>query len=119
MTENMTPELSTLLLDRLRHRAERLASVAAVPGIPLAIVALMAEHVTATAMVLCGDEMSKRIYSRLMSSLRDAHGICVCGGALTHGEPLCATCTKEFDDMDAEADRLAMMARAPEGSVPS
>lgn len=104
MSDKMTPQLRADLQERLRHRAERLARITAVPGCHSAVIALMAEHVTATAMLLCGDDMAKRLFGRVISRLRDDHGICVCGNANTLGKPLCAACDQEMSAIDVELD---------------
>lgn len=54
MPDKLTPELEAHLRELIHHRAERLAKVAALPSCPVGILALMAEHVTHTAMLLCG-----------------------------------------------------------------
>lgn len=111
----MTSELRDDLQQRLKHRADRLARVAAIPGCPLPVLALMAEHVTATAMLLCGDEMARKLFDRVLTGLRDGHGICICGNALTHGKPLCAACEKEMVDFDLEMDRSEALQRPTKG----
>lgn len=113
--DEMTPELRANLQERMRHRADRLARIAALPSCPLPVIALMAEHVTATAMLLCGEDMARRMFNRVVSGLRDGHGICVCGNALTHGLPLCAGCEKEMADVDKEMDQVAAMYRPIKG----
>lgn len=111
----MTPELRAVLQERIRHRAERLARVAAMPHCPDPVLALMAEHVTATAMLLCGEDMAKRLFDRVVSGLRDGHGICICGKAHTFGKPLCVACEREMEDLDKELDQIEVMQRETKG----
>ncbi len=111
----MTPELRAQLQERLQDRAERLAKVAAIPGCPLPVLALMAEHVTTTAMLLFGDEMARKLFDRVVSGLRDGAGICICGEALTHGQPLCEKCDKELAAVDIEIDQFEAMDRPVKG----
>lgn len=105
----MTKELRDRLQERLKHRSERLARVAALPSSPLPILALMAEHVTATSMLLFGDEMARKLFDRVISGLRNGEGVCICGEDVNAPEQvLCVACMKEMEDLDAELDAVEL-----------
>jgi hypothetical protein len=110
----MAPELEQRLRVRLQARAERLATIAAMPHAPTVVVALMAEHVVTTAILLCGDKFANAVFTKLIINLREANGICMCGNGLkAEGEPLCQPCIDEVDKHDREADEhLALHAPA-------
>ena len=77
--EPMDPELRAQLLDRLSHRAARLAKCTSVshPAHTIDnVIAMMAGSVARTAMVLLGPAFSREMFDWLFDSTVEDHGIC-------------------------------------------
>ena len=75
----MDKALRAQLLERLSHRAKRLADITA-EGHPVrhvdTVIAMMARHVTETAMVLLGETFAREVFSHLFEDMTQAFGIC-------------------------------------------
>lgn len=71
----MDSELRMHLLERLAHRSKRLATVAS-GAAPDPVIAMMARHVTETAMVLLGEAFTRDVLETLFDTLAESHGIC-------------------------------------------
>lgn len=113
----MTPDLEQRLRDRLQVRSERLAKIVALNG-PPSVVALMAEHVTTTAILLLGEKFSDAVFRKLLISLRENSGICMCGlGEKVPTEGLCAACVAECEADDRELDQALAMDAPAKGQV--
>ncbi len=122
MPEKMDPELRARLLDRLNHRAQRLADCAAAshPARTIdGILAMMARHVTDTAIILLGETFAREMFSHIFDNSADAFGVC----RFCHVRPLrddrtmCQVCWDQAssDDKitDEELEALADEATAP------
>lgn len=115
MSDDMTPELKARLMERLSVRADRLSKMAAQVG-PSSVVAFMAEHVVTTAILLLGDKFADAVFSKLIISLRDSNGICMCGNGLkAEGEPLCQPCIDQVEEDDRQCEEHLAMYRPTRG----
>jgi hypothetical protein len=101
----MDANLRAELLDRLSRRAARLAECTATshPARHVdAIIAMMARHVTDTAIVLLGEIFAREMFSHIFDNLAESYGIC----RFCHERPLrddhtmCQACwdQAEYDD---------------------
>ena len=73
---DLSPELRAHLLERMQHRAGRLVTVAAMPSAPDTVIALMAKHVTETAILLCGPDFAQWVLEMVFDATAETHGIC-------------------------------------------
>ena len=110
----MDADLQKHLLERLAHRAERLAKIARLPhgNIPT-ILGLMTEHVVSTAVLLFPEEVSRSLLTKIITDRRDATGICFCGNRkIADGKiKLCQKCIDNCDSIDKELDAQEAMDR--------
>lgn len=111
----MTPELRARLLDRLAVRSDRLAKMAAIDA-PTGVLALMAVHVTTTAILLLGEKFAQTVIEKMVMYLRENNGICLCGNALmAPGENLCQACIDQVEQEDREITREMAMFKPTKG----
>ena len=111
----MTPELRARLLERLAARSERLMKMAAINA-PTPVLAMMAEHVATTSMLLLGEKFASAVISKMVMALREQNGICLCGnGLMAPGQPLCQPCIDQVDKDDRECEEHLAMHRAAKG----
>lgn len=75
----MDKQLRARLMERLSHRADRLAQCSA-PTHPASgidtVIAMLAGHVTRTAMVLLGESFAREMWENLFNTLAESQGIC-------------------------------------------
>lgn len=116
MDMKMDPALRAQLLDRLAHRAARLAACASVnhPAHNIdTILALMARHVATTAMALLGETFSREVFSSLFETHLESYGICrFCGvRPLRKKGVMCQVCWDQAaSDDEITDDELAAAA---------
>lgn len=111
----MTPELRTRLLDRLAVRSDRLSKMAAINA-PTSVLALMAAHVTTTAILLLGEQFAQTVIEKMVMHLREGNGICLCGnGLLAPGQNLCQPCIDQVEKEDQEIAREMAIFRPTKG----
>lgn len=113
--EPMDPALRAHLIERLSHRAERLAKVARMAPSLDAVLAMMAGHVTRTAMVLLGETFAREMLGHVFDDLAEASGVC----RFCHVRPLrddrtmCQVCWDNVaSDDEMTDDDLAIVASA-------
>lgn len=113
--DRMTPELRARLLERLSVRSDRLAKMAAINA-PTPVLALMAAHVATTSILLLGETFAQTVIEKMVTYLRDANGICLCGNSeLAPGENLCQPCIDEVTKHDRECEEHLAMYRPAKG----
>lgn len=113
----MTPELRARLLDRLAVRSDRLSKMAAINA-PTSVLALMAAHVTTTAILLLGEKFAQTVIGKMVMYLREGNGICLCGnGLLAQGQNLCQPCIDQMDAFDQQIEQEMAMHRPAKGGV--
>lgn len=119
----LDPQLRAQLLERLSHRADRLAKVTAAthPGHSIdAVVSLMAEHVAHTAMALLGETFARALWSRAFDDLSESFGMCrFCRSRpLREDRTMCQVCWDQAESDDAITDEeLASLALDAEGAI--
>ena len=83
------------------------------------VMAMMAGNVMRTLFALCGDAIREDFLRWMLKTLREGHGLCLCGELKAkHDDPLCAGCWKQCEDDDREAEQYEKMDR-PVPGVPS
>ena len=107
--KNMDKELRARLLERLVHRADRLARCATSthPASNIdGVLALMAGHVTRTAMMLLGESFSREMWSYMFDSLAESQGICrFCNARpLRDDKTMCQVCWDQAASDDEITD---------------
>lgn len=119
----MDQGLRARLLERLSHRAARLAAVTAAshPASHIdTIIAMMARHVTDTAIVLLGPEFARQMFDHIFDRHAESYGVC----AFCHARPLradrtmCQVCWDQAEsDEDITDEELAACAAEAEDQM--
>jgi hypothetical protein len=108
---SMDPELRARLLDRLSHRAARLAACAATshPASTIdAVLAMMTRHVTDTAVILLGETFAREMFSHVFDNAAEAFGVCrFCRERpLREDKTMCQVCWNQADSDDADGAEI-------------
>jgi len=85
--EPLDPKLRAMLVERLSHRAARLAACTkeSHPASSIdTVIAMMAAHVAHTAMVLLGREFAQELWATAFDNLSEGFGVC----RFCHARPL-------------------------------
>jgi hypothetical protein len=122
MTHITDSQLRARLVERLSHRARRLADVTAIthPGSTIdAIIALMAAHVAHTAMVLLGEDFAKELWTRAFDDLSESFGVCrFCRARpLRPDGTMCQFCWDEATSDDELTDEEVIAMGLDDGGV--
>lgn len=112
MKPGMDLQLQMHLVERLSHRAERLAKVARMAPTCDSVIAMMAGHVTRTAMVLLGETFAREMWGHVFDDLSEGMSVC----RFCHVRPLrddrtmCQVCwdNAASDDEISDDDMIAM-----------
>lgn len=120
----MDKELRARLIERLSYRADRLARCAAsnhpahnIDG----VIAMMAGHVTRTAMVLLGDTFAQEMWTQMFDSFFESQGICrFCRARpLRDDKTMCQMCWDQAASDDEITDgELAVLGLEEADSLP-
>ena len=105
----MDPILRTRLLERLSYRADRLAKCAAAihPASKVDnIIAMMACHVTDTAVILLGETFAREMFAHVFDNAAEAFGVCrFCRArSLREDRTMCQVCWDQAESDDAITD---------------
>lgn len=121
-TREMSEQLRAQLLERLAHRAKRLAACAASthPASKFdGVLALMAGHVTRTAMVLLGEHFARDMWAHLFDAYVESQGVCrFCRARqLRDDGTMCQVCWDQAESDDAITDEELAALQHADGHV--